>query len=319
MAELESIATTTGELPTSDRPGFWQEQFRSNHGGAQIRFEDHPTFSGSLRVQRLPGYTLGNWQNMQFASTPISYRRTASDIDSDGDRSTRLVIPRRGNVRLKQGGMSVLLRPGQIGVIDWSRDMELSHQKPVIGWAVTIPSDVLRIAPGAPPHLSLDTSNALFGSVLGLAEQLWRRADAVTSRHFLTICATIATLLSAGLDERWAPESETLAAIGQDARHYIQRNSDDHRMTVESIAAHFGITRRQLERALKLSGTTPYSFLLTTRLERAEKRLRDPILCRRSIADIAYASGFSTLSTFNRAYRDKYGVTPSQIRDRAHR
>ncbi|MFE3753207.1 AraC family transcriptional regulator [Nocardia tengchongensis] len=318
MAELESIATTTGELPKSDRPGFWQEQFRGNHGGAQIRFDDHPTFSGSLRVQRLPGYTLGKWQNMQFASTPTSYKRTASDVESDGDRSTRLIIPRRGNLGLEQGGQSVLLRPGQIGVIDWSRGMELGHQEPVIGWAITIPSDTLRIAPGAPPHLSLDTSNALFGGVLSLAEQLWRHADAVTSRHFLTISTTIAALLSAGLDERWAPESETLAAIGQDARLYIQKNSDDHRLTVESIAAHFGITRRQLERALKLSGTTPYSFLLATRLERAVERLRDPMLHRRSIADIAYTSGFSTLSSFNRACRDKYGVTPSQLRERAH-
>lgn len=318
MTELASLQTTTAELASPDRPGFWQEQFRGNHGGARVRFGDWPTFWGALKVQRFAGdYELGNWQNMQFESTAISYERTEADIERDGDRkSTRLLIPRRGRIGLEQDGRSALLRPGQMGVIDWGRRMVVAHDDDVVGWVITIPADALTLSPGGPPHLCLDTANALLATVHAMVQQLWAHRETMTPAQFLQINVAMAGLLENALDERWAPENEKLATIARDARRYIQQTSDDVHLTVDSVAQHLGVTRRQLERAMRLSQTTPYSFLLATRLTRAVRRLSDPGQHRRSISDIAYDSGFSNVSTFNKACRDRFDATPSQLRQR---
>jgi AraC-like DNA-binding protein len=58
-------------------------------------------------------------------------------------------------------------------------------------------------------------------------------------------------------------------------------------------------------------GLTPYQFLLTTRLRHAALKLlesADPV------SAIAYETGFGDLSTFNAAFRARFGVPPQAFR-----
>ncbi|GAB2544530.1 AraC family transcriptional regulator [Nocardia heshunensis] len=313
MSELVVASDAAADLSRDDRPGYWREQVAANQGGARIDFGDWPNFEGALRVQRLSNFQLGDFQNVQFESTEISYERTRAEVEADGDRSARLLIPRSGPFGIEQHDTRVQLRPGQIGVVDWGQRMVLSHGDHVYGWILNIPADFLRLSPDGPPHLALDANDPLLGSVVALAEQLSSYTE-MTATQFVKISTHMAELLADALDERRAPESTKLAAISRDARRYIQRYSDDPRLTVDAVADHLGITRRQLERAMRLSGTTPHGCLLTARLERAVKRLADPGNRRRTIADIAYDSGFSAVSVFNRVYRERYHASPGQLR-----
>jgi AraC-like DNA-binding protein len=47
--------------------------------------------------------------------------------------------------------------------------------------------------------------------------------------------------------------------------------------------------------------------------------LDNPWLGERTISAIAYEAGFADLSHFNRAFRRRYGETPSDVRARALR
>jgi AraC family transcriptional regulator len=60
-------------------------------------------------------------------------------------------------------------------------------------------------------------------------------------------------------------------------------------------------------------GTTPYQYVLRTRLHRAAQRLR---LTDEPILRVALDSGFADLSTFNRRFRRLIGATPSAFRVR---
>ncbi|MFI1914173.1 hypothetical protein [Nocardia sp. NPDC020380] len=124
---------------------------------------------------------------MQFESTEISYERTSADVEADGDRSARLLIPRRGTLGIEQHGTRVTLRPGQMGVVDWSRRMVLSHGDQVRGWILNVLVGTLRLSPDGPPYLALDTHDPLLGSVLALTEQLDRHSDRITATQFLKI------------------------------------------------------------------------------------------------------------------------------------
>lgn len=119
MPELEVASDTTSELSRDDRPVYWREQVSANQGGARVNFSSWPNFHGALKVQRLAGYQLGDFQNVQFESTAISYERTRAEIEADGDRSARLLIPRSGTLGIEQHGSRVQLKPGQMGVVDW--------------------------------------------------------------------------------------------------------------------------------------------------------------------------------------------------------
>lgn len=83
-------------------------------------------------------------------------------------------------------------------------------------------------------------------------------------------------------------------------------------LRLQDVADAAGISARQLERRFKrLLGMPPMRFYLSLRLERAEHLL---MYSRLSVRDAGLASGFSSIAQFSRAYRTRYGLSPSHHR-----
>ncbi|KEZ75853.1 DNA-3-methyladenine glycosylase 2 [Salinisphaera hydrothermalis] len=82
--------------------------------------------------------------------------------------------------------------------------------------------------------------------------------------------------------------------------------------TVEELAAEFDLTGRQLRRIVKQRyGVTPIELAQTRRLLLAKQLLTDTSM---RIADIAFASGFSSVRRFNTLFRARYRLNPGQLR-----
>jgi len=60
-------------------------------------------------------------------------------------------------------------------------------------------------------------------------------------------------------------------------------------------------------------GVPPHRYLLTRRIERASALLRDTDL---TITEIAFQTGWNSLGTFGRTFRDVTGESPSELRER---
>ena len=84
-------------------------------------------------------------------------------------------------------------------------------------------------------------------------------------------------------------------------------------MSVDTIAQAYGLGARQAQRLFAQSGITFTEFVLQQRLLRARQLLLDRRNRHRKVSDIAYASGFSDLSYFNRTFRKCFGLTPTEI------
>ena len=84
---------------------------------------------------------------------------------------------------------------------------------------------------------------------------------------------------------------------------------------VRRLAQVSGVSEAHFARSFKQAfGTPPHRYLLTRRIERAMALLRDT---GQSITDIAFATGWSSLGTFGRTFRDITGDSPSAVRTRA--
>jgi AraC family transcriptional regulator, regulatory protein of adaptative response / DNA-3-methyladenine glycosylase II len=81
---------------------------------------------------------------------------------------------------------------------------------------------------------------------------------------------------------------------------------------LESIAAQFELSSRQIRRIVqKELGVPPLQLLLTRRLLLAKQLLTET---RLSVTEIAFASGFSSLRRFNDAFVSRYHLSPSRLR-----
>ena len=88
---------------------------------------------------------------------------------------------------------------------------------------------------------------------------------------------------------------------------------------LEQLAASSGLSTRSISALFEGDGTTFTDFIRSARLDRAYRLLADPRFDGLRIAAIAYESGFSDLSYFNRCFRRRYGLTPSDFRASVHK
>lgn len=84
---------------------------------------------------------------------------------------------------------------------------------------------------------------------------------------------------------------------------------------VQRLASVSGVSEAHFARSFKQAfGTPPHRYLLTRRIERATALLRDTEL---PITEIAFQTGWESLGTFGRTFRDITGENPSAVRARA--
>jgi AraC-like DNA-binding protein len=88
-------------------------------------------------------------------------------------------------------------------------------------------------------------------------------------------------------------------------------------LSLETVAARLSISPVYIRKLLESEDTSFTQFVLEQRLRRAHRMLRDPRFAGRSIAAIATDAGFGDLSYFNRAFRRRYGASPSDVRAQA--
>ena len=86
-------------------------------------------------------------------------------------------------------------------------------------------------------------------------------------------------------------------------------------LDVEALARGVNMSAGHLSRQFKLAyGESPYSYLMTRRIERAMALLR---LGDMTVTEVCFAVGCSSLGTFSTRFTELVGVTPSAYRDRA--
>jgi AraC-like DNA-binding protein len=101
-----------------------------------------------------------------------------------------------------------------------------------------------------------------------------------------------------------------LHAIKADIRRHLGQGG----LSINEVARRQGISTSYVRRLFAAEGSSFAHYLLTERLTLAYRMCSDPRLSHRPIGLIAYDAGFNDLSYFNRCFRRRYGMTPSDVR-----
>lgn len=101
------------------------------------------------------------------------------------------------------------------------------------------------------------------------------------------------------------------------AKQCVQEQLGDPTLSCERVAAQVGISPRHLTRLFALEGILPSRFILDKRLFQAHELLASRRGTGLDIGEVAYRHGFSSQAHFARAFKARYGQTPSEIREGA--
>jgi transcriptional regulator GlxA family with amidase domain len=113
-----------------------------------------------------------------------------------------------------------------------------------------------------------------------------------------------------------APSSQDPAVLRRLLRAKDRMDSHSHEAwPVDRLARVSGISTAHFARSFKDAfGVPPHRYLLTRRIERATALLRET---DQPITDIVFSTGWDSLGTFGRIFRDIIGTSPSDFRRRA--
>lgn len=315
--DFSTVRFATADLPEKDRIALWREQY----GRLSMKLDMEPLndaqFECSVVARTLPGV-----QVMTTSMSPARITRTREFLaDNNGDLI--FIINQTGTATAHARGRDVILREGdallmntsEVKVFDrHSHGGSLSFRIPrsILSSIVADVDDVvMQLIPQDTDVLKLLAGYAapLFNDI-ALATPEFRRT-AVNHLHDLVALALGATHDAGGMaNARGLP-----AARLRMAKAYIIENSNRRDLSVGGVAAHLGLTPRNLQRLFENEGTTFSEFLLAQRLSRAHRMLTEPRLAQSAVGAIAYDAGFGDLSYFNRSFKRRYGATPRAVRN----
>ena len=126
------------------------------------------------------------------------------------------------------------------------------------------------------------------------------------------------------LKERFRTEAtlslQSLAVTTADERfmenliRLIEKNMKDPSFGVEFLGKELRMTRVHLYRKIKaLTGLTASEFVRNVRLRYAAKLLSNSFL---NINEVSYEIGFQDPSYFRKCFKQMYGISPTQFRDK---
>ena len=113
-----------------------------------------------------------------------------------------------------------------------------------------------------------------------------------------------------------APGSSVMEIESQLARRTVSHINQDYlaEHSLEELAARLGVTDRQMRRVFRDEfGVSPIEYWQTQRLLLAKQLLTDT---RLAVTSVAQASGFQSLRRFNFALKERYRMTPTELRKR---
>jgi AraC family transcriptional regulator, positive regulator of tynA and feaB len=257
------------------------------------------------------------------ALTPVVAPRTAANIARSHAHGFYGSYVLCGEMQVEQAGRVNVGKPGDLIIYDTTLPVTLTQRAPRTyeDFAFFIPRDCLSIA----GDHELNFRNVLLSRERMLrpfSHCLTHLAGSVPkgSREELqALFEACAALLPVALgcydaresDERHnAPSSELLREVLE----FINRNISDVDLSPGKAARHFGVSPRYIHKLFARTASTFGSYVLSKRLDHIRRDLLLPAYRHLTISRLAYRWGFNDLSNFNRAFKTRFGCSPSQCR-----
>jgi AraC-like DNA-binding protein len=314
MRAIQVERYSTASAPPSERLAYWNDVASRSFNNLVIDSEDRDDFRGDM-VRA----SLGPLDLMSADCSRAVVRRANDPLrEARGPRDFDLHFQLQGRSLNRQAGREAMLETGDFTICDATQPYSVGFTEANHMLCLKIPAEALASRLG-------DVEALLCRPMSG------RRGGPATLSAFLR---TVWGQLEEPGDETWAegvsgvildlidlayrPLQDRTSALPAQAqwrmkvKALIDERLCDPDLGARAIAEALGLSSRYVQMLFAEASTTPSAYILERRLKLAADRLRRA--GGGCVTEVAMGAGFNDLTHFGRAFRRRYGVTPSEYR-----
>lgn len=315
MANDALFRFSTAHLPARERVAMTRELFGRQMMQLELEPLDDDLFRADFTLQMI-----GDLGIVSAASSPMRATRSGGLL-ADGDDSFIVQIARCRGVAA-QGGREAAFTPGDAVMLSNADAGRCVFPDAGNMLALRVPRAALR------PRLR-DIDTALVRTVprdttalrvltqyLSLVRDQLAAAQGDLQHLFAQhVYDLLGLALGATRDAAAAARMRGLSAARLRAiKADILAHLGEDNLAVGAVARRQGISESYVRKLFESEDTSFTEFVLNERLARAYRILASPLGAGRPVSAVAFEVGFGDLSYFNRAFRRRFGATPSEVR-----
>lgn len=307
---------STAGLTRSDTTDAWQAALTANYGEWQVSQAVGNGFTASVRNRDFNGVRV-----VECVCDPCTGRRLPQFIERAPEPYIGVQITKAGRERFHCGDEDISLGAGDMVIWSGSQPTEFTVMERLHKVSLVLPwADVQeRLPRGSAFTGTVIDSRVGIGAVLySHVDSLARQLEVFTDNDHAAVRRATLELLAAAMSHRVEVPQRALAQrYLKQLQDHILNNLQDEHLSPTSIAAANHMSPRYAHMLFAQIGVSASAWIRTQRLERCREDLRKRAYRDSSVAEIAYAWGFTDPSHFARVFKQQYGLGPREYREGA--
>ena len=307
------LDVTTDDVPERDRLDFWNATIFST---LAISVQPLPDAEGPYQG-RFSARSSGPLLNCSFDSDGFRAIRQGREIAHRQWDGYRVYRESSAGVAFRIAGQEFVSALGDLIIADADAPFEAQPVNRYSDESWLLPKTLLDPhlpALGRPLLRRLSGRSGVEALAASYLETLTRNWDSFSETAMGPIADTLARLvgIACGATAECQPDAVRAGRLVEVKQH-IDRHLATPDLSPATVATALGISVRTLHLLFEPTGTSFGREVLRRRLEECRRALlANPT---RPVIDIAFAWGFSSLSSFYRAFQTNFGMSPGGLRE----
>lgn len=305
-------AWDTSSLPVDEQFAFWQEAVNQAFTTVRIDRRGPGTFHSRIAARQLGPLSVA-W----IVSQSQSVSRVAEDVLADAGGVVFLNLPLTPGTAAVQDDRVATLAAGDFAIVDSVRPFELSFPAPFRQMSVVLPRELLAEQLDARPELTgsrVDGRRGVGAVASGTIRALTQAGSNLDRQALAALGQHVLGLISLSLGSVSPASSTPRELLLRAALDELDRSLSDPMLAPPLVAARLGLSTRFLHQLFAERGESFSATVRSLRLARCRRDLLDPAKLHWSIARIALEHGYTDPSYMARAFKQRYGETPRELR-----